>query len=363
VLTRPVAGEFHGPSHILPGSEGALITVNSGLGEARQMIALVSLKTGAIRKQFVGSSPRYVRGGFLVFRRLDAVHVAPFDLGRLEVTGDPRPVLQDVNYYYYSGHSAFDVSRDGALIYTPGAPRAENSELVWLDRQGRLERLADERQPYSRAELDPEGRRVAVHINSTLDDGDLSVYDIRARSWTRLTQGFETIGTIAWSPDGQWIVSSTKRSGYPKLFRIRANGGAPEPLTDGIAMAEWAHSFYDNVVLFGRQAWSGSVALMTLTLDPRGAPAPLPHFEAIGPKKFSPDGAGSRTSRASLGRSRSSCSRIGIRISPDVTSSRLDGAHAGVETAGVCSFVETERSGRFLSTRARATSRPAHPNS
>ncbi len=103
------------------------------------MIALVSLKTGAIRKLFAGSSPRYVRGGFLVFRRLDAVHVAPFDLARLEVTGDPRPVLQDVNYYPYTGASAFDVSSDGSLIYTPGAPRTENSELVWLDRQGRTE--------------------------------------------------------------------------------------------------------------------------------------------------------------------------------------------------------------------------------
>ncbi len=129
------------------------LCLRSARGGAKheRMIALVSLKTGAIRKLFAGSSPRYVRGGFLVFRRLDAVHVAPFDLGRLEVTGDPRPVLQDVNYYYYSGASAFDVSSEGALIYTPGAPRAENSELVWLDRQGRTELLAVERQPYSGA--------------------------------------------------------------------------------------------------------------------------------------------------------------------------------------------------------------------
>ncbi len=72
-----------------------------------------------------------------------------------------------------------------------------------------------------------------MHINSSLNDGDLSVYDIRARSWTRLTQGLETLSSIVWSSDGQWIFFSSKRSGYPKLFRIRANGGAPEPLTDG----------------------------------------------------------------------------------------------------------------------------------
>ena len=295
VLSRPLAGERHGGAHVLPGSDAALTTISTGVGDSRTSVGVVSLKTGEIRKWMLGNTPRYVRPGLLVFRYLDALHAAPFDLSRLEVTGDPRPVLHDVNYYYLSGSSAFDVSHEGALIYTPGAPRAENSELVWLDREGRTEPAAPERQAYSNAELDAEGRRVAVHINSSLDDGDLSVYDIQARSWTRLTQGLETAGALVWSSDGQWILFSSKRSGVPKLFRIRTSGGTAEPLTDGPDL-EYAQNIHGNAVMFVRQesARGGVVSLWRMTFDPPGTPERVPQMDLISgpgiPGKLSPDG-------------------------------------------------------------------------
>jgi serine/threonine-protein kinase len=292
VQLRSPADERHFPQQVLPGSEAALITVSAGVGDSRQSVAVLSLKTGKIRKLLFGSTPRYVRPGFLIFRYLDAIHAAPFDLSRLEVTGESRSVLPDVNYYPFSGSSGFDVSREGALIYTPGAPRVENSELVWLDRQGRIEPAAAERQPYSNAELDGEGRRVAVHVESSLQNRDLFVFDIERANWARLTQGLDTVGTIAWSPDGQWIIFSSKRSGIPKLFRIRATGGTAEPLTDGPDL-EYAANIHGNAVVFTRQEWSrgGRLFLWRMTFDPPGAPERVTQFDfVLGPKRISPGG-------------------------------------------------------------------------
>ena len=140
ILTRFAPDARLVVSHVLPGSQAALFTLTTGLGDARKTVALVSLKTGAVRKLFAGSSPRYVGAGFLVYRWTDALHAAPFDLARLDVTGPSRPVLHDVNYYSLSGPSAFDVSSEGSLIYTPGAPRAET-----LNSSGSIARVAPNR--------------------------------------------------------------------------------------------------------------------------------------------------------------------------------------------------------------------------
>ena len=124
-------------------------------------------------------------------------------------------------------------------MYIPGAPKVEDAELVWLDQHGETERLAEQRQPYESPALSPKGDRVAVHIKKSPDDADLWVYHLDRTNWTQLTGGVTTSRRIVWSPDSRWIVSSWHRSGsgWPKLFRVRAdggNGGNVEPLTDGV---------------------------------------------------------------------------------------------------------------------------------
>ena len=41
--------------------------------------------------------------------------------------------------------------------------------------------------------------------------------------------------TPDWSPDGQWLVFRSTRAGEPRLWRVSAAGGDPEPLTEGPA--------------------------------------------------------------------------------------------------------------------------------
>ena len=80
--------------HILPGGEAVLFTIVKG---TEFEIALLSLDTGEIRTLLTGGSgPRYASTGHLVYGIDGTMWAVPFDLDRLEVTGDPVLVLEGV---------------------------------------------------------------------------------------------------------------------------------------------------------------------------------------------------------------------------------------------------------------------------
>src|SRR5258706_13002678 len=46
------------------------------------------------------------------------------------------------------------------------------------------------------------------------------------------TSGDKSNSTPQWSPDGRWILFTSRRTEHPNLWRIRADGGEAEQLTD-----------------------------------------------------------------------------------------------------------------------------------
>ena len=264
VLTSPTADVrmYYFP-HVLPGSKAAFVML---LTKDPKTIGLVSLETGAIlHTLFAGSTPRFVQG-FLVFRRFETLHAAPFDLKGLRVTGESQRVLEGVSFKSGSLEtSAFDVSTTGALVFTPPLPRVAEAELVWLDGQGHIKPVVADARDYRLPSLDPDGRRVAVHVASA---GDRDLWRCRPSGRTTsppgrgtpLTRGQMTSDQIVWSSDGRWIVfTSQKLRGTPTLFRIRADGGEPQQLSRDAEYGSYqkAHDFpnsvHGNVLMFSRQ--------------------------------------------------------------------------------------------------------------
>ena len=98
------------------GGTALLFAVASG---GTDRIAVQSLETGERQFLMEGSSPRYVPSGHLVFAREDSVWGAPFNLNRLQVTGDPVPVLEGVRVGG-SGFAQFAVADNGSLVYVRG---------------------------------------------------------------------------------------------------------------------------------------------------------------------------------------------------------------------------------------------------
>ena len=114
----------------LPDGKAVLFTIVSGQHADRFQIAVLNMET-LEQKILVphGSSPRFSGTGHLVFVVEGVLHAVPFDPARLEVLGDPVPVLEGV-MSKTSGAADFAVSRDGSLVYVPQSGQPEARTLV-----------------------------------------------------------------------------------------------------------------------------------------------------------------------------------------------------------------------------------------
>jgi Tol biopolymer transport system component len=118
---------------------------------------------------------------------------------------------------------------------------------------------------------------------------DLWLLDVHGGPPRRLTADRASAADPTWTPDGRWIVFSSKRAGSQTLWRIPAGGGEPQPLTAGAGQdtsprisADGRRLVYGNVRESFALSW----------LDPRtGARRELvERREVVSGPSFSPDG-------------------------------------------------------------------------
>ena len=113
-----------------------------------------------------GGDARYLSTGHLIYGLDGALVAAPFDLGRLEVTGGAVSLLDNVSLSRATGALDADVAQTGALVYLPAGSEAflADRTFVWVDRDGTEEPLAAPPRPYAFPRISPDGTRVAVDI-------------------------------------------------------------------------------------------------------------------------------------------------------------------------------------------------------
>src|SRR5262249_43051242 len=108
----------------------------------------------------------YVPTGHLLFAVGETIRAAPFDLGRLAVTGPAVPVVDDVAMNPTDGAAAFDVSESGTLAYLPVGSYVTESDVVLVDRSGNETRAIPESDRYNHPRLSPDRQHVSVDIRS-----------------------------------------------------------------------------------------------------------------------------------------------------------------------------------------------------
>ena len=150
-------------------------------------IEVVDLKTGR-RKQVHsgGTYARYAASGHLLYVQRNTLWAAPFDLGRLEITAKPVPVLKDV-MTNGAGGAHYDTSPDGTLIHLSGqeAP-AFRRRLYWAEPGGKRTTISERLRSYFWPAISPDGKRLAVTILEQ-DNWDVWIHDLERDSQTRLT--------------------------------------------------------------------------------------------------------------------------------------------------------------------------------
>jgi eukaryotic-like serine/threonine-protein kinase len=236
-LTQPSKekGETqHAWPQVLPGSQAVLFTVYSTGAYDDGEISVVSLKTGERKSLHRGASyGRYLPSGHLVYLHQNTLWAARFDLTRLEVTGAPQPVLEEVNSNI-SGGGDFDFSQTGTLVYV--SAKAQISfpySIWWLESTGQTKALQTPPGLYENPSFSPDGKRLAFEFATGSARTDIWVKDLERDSVSRLTNLPGLNNRPVWTPDGKTIVFSSWDQATPGIYSIRADGaGEAQRLTE-----------------------------------------------------------------------------------------------------------------------------------
>jgi eukaryotic-like serine/threonine-protein kinase len=237
VLTTPKAedGEVdHLWPHALPDGHHVLFTIARNAGFDIAVLSLDTKTWKVLVKN--GSSPRYSATGHIVFGVAGVLKAVPFDLRRVEITGDPVQVQSGVTMKE-SGAVDFALSRSGTLVYLPGQAQSVNKELVWRDPDGKEKPLAAVRADYTNMRVSPNGKFAAALVGSTSGAAEVELWlvDLDREVTSRLASRASGINSLAWSPDSRRIAYAAIADGAKKpggMFVVSAAGTtAPERLT------------------------------------------------------------------------------------------------------------------------------------
>jgi serine/threonine-protein kinase len=215
----------------LPNGRAVLFTVMKHAWDSQPWLALLRLDT---REWHVllpnAADARYVPTGHLVFLRQGTLMAVRFDPARLEVIGQPFPLVENVmqdssaggGYNTVAGQ--FDVSDSGALIYAAGGilPDTQNS-LVWVDQNGIEQSVTPLQMPFLAPRLSPNGQRITYVTMGR--EAQVYVYDLNTSTNSPLTTEGRAHFPI-WSPDGKRIVFSWQESAVPNLFSQPYDGSS-----------------------------------------------------------------------------------------------------------------------------------------
>lgn len=173
----------------------------------------------------------YLTMGILVYGTDDgAVFGVPFDAKTAEVSGEPIPLVEDVQLAADFG-TMLTLSASGMMAYVP-LTNAATSQLVAVSADGSERVVLQRAGAYANPRWSPDGKRIAVD-QRTRNGTQIWVYDISSQTMTQLTRDGEN-QRPTWSPDGRRLAFS----GSSGMLWMPADGSLPpEAVIEGPALS------------------------------------------------------------------------------------------------------------------------------
>ncbi|KAA6460181.1 hypothetical protein DYQ86_14125 [Acidobacteria bacterium AB60] len=239
--------------------------------EARQILPDVS-------RAEVVDPPAGQDVGEILFTRAGTLMALPFDMKRLEATGEPvavAPGIASINSL-----SLFAASRSGTLAYVSG--QEGDWVFTWRDRAGRT--LGSIPGAGGVAMISPDGKHLAFDYS-----GDTYVMEMARGTVTRLTFAPENTNP-AWSPDGRYIAYDKVGVG---IYKKLATGAGNEELVvsaDALAVPKsWSPD--GSTLVYAKINAETGADLMAVRVNGDRKPFPIVQTRATEDQgQFSPDG-------------------------------------------------------------------------
>jgi len=165
---------------------------------------------------------------YLLYYRDQTLLGQRFDTKTFQLSGEPIPILTDVQYSPRISRAAFAASSAGLLVAQKAGDTGA-SQFLWFNRQGQEIGTAVKPGIYGNMMLAPNGKTVASDTTDPASQNtDIWTYDLETQSAKRLTFDPAIDSVPIWSPDGRRMVFASNRGVTFDLYFKDTNGAQEE---------------------------------------------------------------------------------------------------------------------------------------
>ncbi|MEO8436241.1 MAG: protein kinase [Pyrinomonadaceae bacterium] len=273
--------------------DGQHFVYQSWNGSPEDSAIFVTALDGTNRKLLLknDSNAVYTPQGFLLFARDTTLMAQPFDATRLQLSGEPFPIAEQVTFTPQSSYSNFSISDTGVMLFCSG--NRTQRQLIWFDRNGKELGPAGPPGEYNDIVLSPDEKKVAIQVVNG-SNTDIWLLDLARGVPSRFTFDETADDDPVWSPDGKTIVFTSAREGRFNLYRKLSSGAGKDELLykSEVEGKEGTDASADGrFILFDQSATGNGTDIWVLPLFGDGKPYALlqtPFSEFQG--HFSADG-------------------------------------------------------------------------
>ena len=227
--------------------------------------------------------------GHLLFLNESTLMAQPFDLSKLETTGEPVGAQEGVEADWGTWSAIFAASQNGVLVFAPTNTNSGN-RLTWFSKDGQRLGYIGDLGRYQSLSLSPDGRQAAVEHSQP--HHQIWLYDLQRNTSSQFTFGDFADASPIWSADGKEIVFTSDRTGHLDLYRKAVSGSGVETVMVQSPVSKYPVDLSQNgKFLLFMESKKGKNALWIMAASGQGSPRLLvedPFYLSDG--SFSPDG-------------------------------------------------------------------------
>jgi eukaryotic-like serine/threonine-protein kinase len=227
------------PEFLPDGKHFLYLTRHSGAGAGLHPAIFVGSIDGGEPKHVLeaGSNVKYVPG-YILYVRERALIAQRFDDKKLETSGDPITLSDDIKMDERFTRGVFSASQNDILAFETGAAASQSSLRVVSRSDSEMHAARDvgEASEYFNGgdpDISPDGKSaLAAIVDLRSGQADIWQIDLASGNRARLTGGSD-VYTAAWSPDGKQIaysVSNDSGLNYRLMKQATSGSAAAEEL-------------------------------------------------------------------------------------------------------------------------------------